>query len=616
MDSAVLRLPNSPFDHHTLSAAIASLPHSELLSTPSSTPAQHGRRARHVGHPPQRSENPQQLQPAPRGELPGQPAAERSSVYPDGKRSRGSTRTPPRFSAPGLGSQSSLSSILQVDVNAPGGAAGVQSIPVWLESNDGAPSIMSPPHYRGDATRWSTSVGKRPSWLEERREVAPPGAQSGGLRPRGKDRPAVDHATELTGYQASGDNNLKKVSMSSRHPYGLQRNEGVDGDAMTRAQQEGLDLRTATPPRFSSNIGASLGLRLDQQSASAAGSPAVGRRAPILLGSDGPVARSLTSPKPRAIGASAEPSQRHVWTQNRPIWLDQDDGSVPTLPPAPSRQRDKDELRNRPEAESVGQSAEEGTHGDDHLRRQAAANLRDEKPINAAVALPTDDEVVQVEFEPCPHCSRAFAKARLGRHVEVCQRSRAPPSLTARSGIRRYDGMSNLSSNSTDTVATDSTTASGDTWVRAPEPRRAGRREPKAQPALLGDVDGEPNGSVRGDSGLSSLSGSLRESSTIVGRRDPDRRVECPHCHRRFNEDAAARHIPHCGELHARVPRMPKPEHLAAEAAATAAAEKEAVEAAAAALKRARASAAPRLEPVSTTLQSSDGMESSGGSTI
>jgi hypothetical protein len=244
---------------------------------------------------------------------------------------------------------------------------------------------------------------------------------------------------------------------------------------------------------------------------------------------------------------------------------------------------------------------------------QGGANAWDDLPTAAAVAPSADEEVVALEFQPCPHCSRAFEKGRLGRHVDVCQRSRAPPAHLVRGGVATQPNLLHGGGRRCDTVeAVGSETepsvpnASVGVLIRAAtEPRRVGRREGKgnAPPPHPGVSDGSGCGS-QGDSvgtgsgvfGVESSSGGSPSTSlsrttfaslTERSERAADRRITCPHCSRKFHEQAAERHIPHCGDVRARLPRGPKAEKGTG-AAAAAAAERAAGEAAAAALLRAR----------------------------
>ena len=246
-------------------------------------------------------------------------------------------------------------------------------------------------------------------------------------------------------------------------------------------------------------------------------------------------------------------------------------------PPAARRPGARDETaraRGGPASAPPAPVAQAARAGDARL---GLTNPHDELPVKAGSATTTaSEEVAQLECEACPHCKRAFAKDRLSRHMEVCRRSRAPPSLPARTGERRYGaaptGGGAAVGAAAEAVGQVGHAAASEVPCRMSESRRPGWR---AQHGQLQPAVGSPTPTTEPPDGAPAQTPAPH-----------DGRVECVHCKRRFNEDVAERHIPHCGDVRARLRGPLKPTAEKSAAAAAVAGEKEAQEAAA--LQRAR----------------------------
>lgn len=522
-EARLIRIKDNPFDRLRLGAAVAALPHSELLADFSwpvklSDGGEAGSRAAHHGR--------------------------RASRY---SRSPAETRSPSRSHA----------------------------------SHDAPPDATQPRQGHGGASRALQA--------QDGAVTSVRGGVHGRRARTGLEREAVNHDA------------LGQVRPADAPPARLIPAAGPAGNAIYRGMPNPAAAATSPfqPPSFRRPSGRLAPAWL-QDSPSETPSPA----APLFRGD--------------ATAVNADRVQRGVNdAQKRPLWLEPRAVASPVLlspnvdagygaggstytsshrgtagraQTQPSYQGDS---RRHPVTAARGATAQE-TAAPAAAPGPGTANAWDDLPIAAAVAPSADEEVVTLACEPCPHCSRAFAKARLGKHVDICQRSRGQH--TVRGGGRRPPDPAGAVGAETEPAAPP---APADVSVRAgAEPRRVGRREgraaPPSQPGATRSSDhGSPGESCGPASGSPSASLVMAGSSSLSERseRAADRRVECPHCNRRFHDEVAARHIPHCGDVRARLPRAPKMDK-GNDAAAAAAAEKEAGEAAAAALQRARASVA------------------------
>ncbi|TPP50871.1 zinc-finger of a C2HC-type family protein [Leishmania donovani] len=125
----------------------------------------------------------------------------------------------------------------------------------------------------------------------------------------------------------------------------------------------------------------------------------------------------------------------------------------------------------------------------------AAAAAIDERPAMACgkPQVPVDvDEMKDVELEPCPHCGRTFAPARLERHVATCERHK-------------------------------------NTLPKTKGDMKSGRARSAFKPEKWRKQSAQLRNAMAG-------------ASVAVD----DDRVPCPSCGRHFSDDVAARHIPIC----------------------------------------------------------------------
>ncbi|GET90288.1 hypothetical protein, unknown function [Leishmania tarentolae] len=164
----------------------------------------------------------------------------------------------------------------------------------------------------------------------------------------------------------------------------------------------------------------------------------------------------------------------------------------------------------------------------------AAAAAIDERPAMACGKphVPADvDEMKDVELEPCPHCGRTFAPARLERHVTTCQRQTSA-SLKTKGELRSSKVVS--SRRKGDRAASDNGAAASAT----------------ATAAIGGTASGGPqrwpNDAANKPEKWRKQSARLRSAMAGASLAEDDDRVPCPSCGRRFADHVAERHISIC----------------------------------------------------------------------
>ena len=165
---------------------------------------------------------------------------------------------------------------------------------------------------------------------------------------------------------------------------------------------------------------------------------------------------------------------------------------------------------------------------------------RNERPLGQAkdATLP---EVERVEMQPCPHCGRAFAAARLEAHMRSCakvpkQREAFDPSKKRLAGTGAEEVRQ-----------TEPRGGRGGGGSRARTPPGGGSAIPKweRESAALRQVM-EYNRELA----------AAKAAGVDIGKMPPppatsaeaDDRVECPHCFRKFAFHVYERHEPVCGK--------------------------------------------------------------------
>ncbi|NP_001088799.1 zinc finger C2HC domain-containing protein 1A [Xenopus laevis] len=139
-------------------------------------------------------------------------------------------------------------------------------------------------------------------------------------------------------------------------------------------------------------------------------------------------------------------------------------------------------------------------------------------------------EETEEELRPCKICGRTFFPATLKKHVPICQKTSVKKRKTFESSRQRAEG-------------TDINT------VKPVKPRP----EPPKKQSNWKRKHEEFIATIRSAKGISQI---LKEGGELPPppppSYDPDY-VQCPYCQRRFNQNAADRHINFCKEQSARM---------------------------------------------------------------
>lgn len=188
------------------------------------------------------------------------------------------------------------------------------------------------------------------------------------------------------------------------------------------------------------------------------------------------------------------------------------------------RGKDKDELVDE------GPRKPEGPH---HSPREVQYHPGDD-PAEAPPKVP------RPTLE-CPHCRRTFNEAPFQRHVQICQDvfGRKKTAYDASDNHRLQDGTGEHLKRAKRVMHGSGNTNSSptkDRWKKDSHELRAAMREGrKIQRAI-------------------EKGGPLPEY--VPSEKANDSYVQCPHCERRFNEHAGARHIPQCKNIIAKPNRL------------------------------------------------------------
>eukprot|EP00981_Chlorochromonas_danica_P000746 scaffold167_cov168-Ochromonas_danica.AAC.13 len=152
------------------------------------------------------------------------------------------------------------------------------------------------------------------------------------------------------------------------------------------------------------------------------------------------------------------------------------------------------------------------------------------------------------ELQSCPDCGRRFLPSSLARHIRICQKVFQKKRKVFDSAKKRVEGIPELQellgrksrTGKQPSGKTQALPSSGETkaskWKAQSEAFRAAMRAMKAT-----DDDSGPTRANR-------------PSQPYI---DPSL-IQCPHCQRRFNEQAAARHIPLCQNIIAKPSSLKK----------------------------------------------------------
>lgn len=152
------------------------------------------------------------------------------------------------------------------------------------------------------------------------------------------------------------------------------------------------------------------------------------------------------------------------------------------------------------------------------------------------------------DLQSCPDCGRRFLPSSLARHIKICQKVFLKKRKVFDSAKKRVEGIPELQellrrkgrSGKQPSGKTQALPSSGETkaskWKAQSEAFRAAMRAMKAT-----DDD----------------SGPTRANKPSQPYIDPSL-IQCPHCQRRFNEQAASRHIPLCQNIIAKPSSLKK----------------------------------------------------------
>ncbi|KAG8441912.1 hypothetical protein GDO86_010913 [Hymenochirus boettgeri] len=146
-----------------------------------------------------------------------------------------------------------------------------------------------------------------------------------------------------------------------------------------------------------------------------------------------------------------------------------------------------------------------------------------------------DEEISIEDFRPCKICGRTFNPATLKKHILICQKTAAKKRKTFDSSRQRAEG----------------------TDISVVKPLKPKIEPPKKQSNWRRKHE-EFIATIRAAKGVDQI---LKEGGELPPppppTYDPDY-VQCPYCQRRFNENAADRHINFCKEQAARITNKAK----------------------------------------------------------
>ena len=202
----------------------------------------------------------------------------------------------------------------------------------------------------------------------------------------------------------------------------------------------------------------------------------------------------------------------------------------PPPPPPPQQQQPPGTPRIMPRLELSGSTpgADEATPrkpppppGAAGREERGGKADREERAVSST---PRDAELPELEemaTAQCPHCSRSFAAARLEKHMLICQQAQARKAAAQSKAEARERA--------------------------APAEKKKAEAEPRAPGRWKGE-SANLRAAMEYNRKLKAAEKAGIDISTLPPppSAESDARVECPHCHRKFNADVADRHIPKC----------------------------------------------------------------------
>ncbi|KAG5880199.1 hypothetical protein JTB14_018061 [Gonioctena quinquepunctata] len=151
--------------------------------------------------------------------------------------------------------------------------------------------------------------------------------------------------------------------------------------------------------------------------------------------------------------------------------------------------------------------------------------------------------VVRDDLAECTYCSRRFTSDRIQKHEEVC-------SKTGKKKRKAYDATKHR------VLGTEL-----ETYVLKPGGGKAKSTKPKVSKKDWRRTHEEFISAIRSAKEAQAhiaRGGKISDLPPPPPSSNPDY-VQCPHCGRRFNESAAARHIPKCDSYSFNKPKGPQP---------------------------------------------------------
>ena len=189
-------------------------------------------------------------------------------------------------------------------------------------------------------------------------------------------------------------------------------------------------------------------------------------------------------------------------------------------------------------------------------RGQSVAKAAEAPPARRRPATPPEEfSAGGAGLVPCGHCGRSFAPDRIGRHMEICQRT-SKKRVVFDSASQRAKGQEIF----TRAPAGGGRAGGGGGRRRGPKKPSKWRREHREFQNVLRSMNGKaplcPPAEASYPGG--GMAAEAEESEAESGF------VPCPHCGRTFAPLAAERHIPKCANAFARPAPPPHLRHAAA----------------------------------------------------
>ncbi|XP_065168295.1 zinc finger C2HC domain-containing protein 1C isoform X2 [Atheta coriaria] len=253
--------------------------------------------------------------------------------------------------------------------------------------------------------------------------------------------------------------------------------------------------------------------------------------------------KSTTKPGTNKNGVGKPPAKRLV-QQQRPAQIKQQ------APPSPATSLTSSRNNNtRSESSSSGNSSKESTptaspaktmsrplrppQSGDAMRAPSSATAR---PSARTSVLP--QSVQRDDLTACRFCQRRFQTDRIQKHEDICGRTAKKKRKVFDSTKHRVSGtdVEPYAKRISKTVNKSKATTSNTGWRQKHEEFIAAIRAAKQAQAHI------------------AKGGDIRDLPPPPPSSNPDY-VQCPHCGRRFNESAAARHIPKCANYQFNKPK-------------------------------------------------------------